>query len=95
MTKRTKPETWDIHPQVAELADRLIAEHPTCPKGHLRSALMAMAGMAAALGYQIGQEDLRATFIPVKFTKDSIGLAALPDDEAEALLKDFGMRPGE
>ncbi len=88
MTNKRKPETWDIHPEIAAFAERLIAEHPTCPKSHLRTALMHMAGFAAALGYQLGQEDLRKQFVPVKFTKDALSVTALPDDEAARLLQE-------
>lgn len=79
-------------PDLIELGKAIVAEVATGAMGW-DEALLMMADAGGMLGYRQGQADLKARFLPVTFTKDSVGFAELKGAEAEALLKSFGLDP--
>lgn len=66
-------------------------------KAALRSALFQTVGYVApevfAMGYAAALADLRANTIPVRATRDTEVWAALEGEEAEDVLRGFGLLP--
>lgn len=81
-----------VLPDLVELGKTLVSEVAAGAMGW-DEALLMMADAGGMLGYRQGQADLRARFLPVTFTKNSVGFAELKGAEAEALLKSFGLDP--
>ncbi|MEA2525636.1 MAG: hypothetical protein QOF73_2863, partial [Thermomicrobiales bacterium] len=49
-------------------------------KGVIETVLLNMAGFAWECGYERGQADLMARFVPVRFEADAVGLAELDEE---------------
>lgn len=68
-------------------------------KTALRTALFQTVGFVApeafVMGYATALADLRSRFIPVQATKDTEVWATLEGADAEAVLRSFGLIPGE